>query len=276
MLIGLGGSMLFDSLEIGLKEDCPYGDITTELLGISGEGHFRFISRVDGVVSGTERLCEYFIAKKLTVGTYLSAGAKMKKGDVIIEAAGDIKTLFALWRICQTYLTVLCAIAAETEKVVAAARKHNPDIQIVVSTRKSHLGMRIDEMQAVMDGGAIYHRNSLSDTLMVTQNHLRILGEFSTKPYSMQHKIEFEPSNVEEAFRYADKVDVMLLDHFTPPELKEITAKLRQLNPQLQIGVAGGITLADIGDFAGLVDIIVLSSVLYATPLDITCRITRD
>lgn len=274
MLTGVG-PLLFDSLETGLREDCPYGDITTELLNIAGEGQFQFISRVDAVVSGTLRLKEYFAGKNLTVTDCRLPGEKIANGDVIISASGDLKTLFKLWRVCQTYLTILCAITTETSKLVQTAQAVNSDIQIVVATRKSHLGMRVDEMQAILDGGAIYHRNSLSDTILITQNHLRILGQLPATLYSMQHKIEFEPASVEEAYRYAASVDVMLLDHFAAAELAEIVQKLKTLNPRLKVGVAGGITLATAKEFARHVDILVLSSVLYAAPLDITCKITK-
>ena len=67
----------------------------------------------------------------------------------------------------------------------------------------------------------------------------------------------------------------MLLDHFDPAELAVVARKLRELNPRLVVGVAGGITLATVKGYAPLVDIIVLSAVLYAPPLDITCKITR-
>lgn len=274
MFVG-NGVMLIDSLEAGFKEDCPYGDITTELLGICGQGRFRYITRVDGVVSGTYRLQEFFAAKKLEVVSYLTPGTRMSKGDVLIEAKGDIKTLFKLWRICQTYLTVLGAIATQTAKLVEAARAENPEIEIVVATRKAHLGMRADEMEAVLDGGAIFHRNSLSDTILITQNHLRVLGRLPEKLYSLQHKLEFEPSTEEEAYQYARAVDIILLDHFEPPVLGRIAAKIRTLNPAVKIGVAGGITLDTVRQYAGFVDIIVLSSVLYAAPLDITCRIEK-
>jgi len=274
MLIGTD-PLLFDSLETGLMEDCPYGDITTEMLNISGEGRFGFISRVDAVVSGTLRLKEFFEAKKLVVNEYRLPGEQIVKGDVIIGATGDIKMLFKLWRICQTYLTVLCAITTETNKLVKVAQTENSNIQIVVATRKTHLGMRADEMQAILDGGAICHRNSLSDTILISQNHMRILGQLPEKLYSMQHKIEFEPASVEEAYQYASRVDVMLLDHFEASALEEIVRKLKALNPQIKVGVAGGITLATAKEFARYVDIIVLSSVLYASPLDITCKITQ-
>ncbi|HWQ61081.1 MAG TPA: quinolinate phosphoribosyl transferase [Negativicutes bacterium] len=274
MLIGTE-TMLIDSLAAGLREDCPYGDITTELLSVEGPGTFSFISRVDAVVSGTPRLGEFFAAKNVAVASSRRPGERIQKGDTIIEAAGDIKTLFKLWRISQTYLTVLCAIATQTDKIVRAAREENGGVEIVVASRKAHLGMRSDEMQAVLDGGALYHRNSLSDTILITQNHLRVLGALPDKLYSFHHKIEFEPSSPEEAFRYAGSVDVMLLDHFAPEELGAIARKLRVLNPRLLVGVAGGITLANVKSFAPHVDIIVLSSVLYAPPLDITCKITR-
>jgi nicotinate-nucleotide pyrophosphorylase (carboxylating)/molybdenum transport protein len=266
---------LFDCLAAGLTEDCPYGDITTELLAIGGQGRFQFISRVDAVVSGTPRLAEFFAAHKLAVVSSHRSGEKIHKGDVIIEASGDITTLFKLWRICQTYLTVMCAIATQTDKIVRAARDVNDKLEIVVASRKAHLGMRADEIQAVLDGGAVYHRNSLSDTILITQNHMRALGALPDTLHSFHHKIEFEPSSAEEAYRYAGVVDVMLLDHFAPDELAVVAGKLRALNPRLVVGVAGGITLATVKDYAPLVDIVVLSAVLYAPPLDITCRIAR-
>jgi nicotinate-nucleotide pyrophosphorylase (carboxylating)/molybdenum transport protein len=274
MLIGMG-PLLFDSLENGLTEDCPYGDITTELLGIAGEGRFQFITREDAWVAGTLRLRDFFEKKRLVVTEHRQPGEHITKGDIIISATGELKTLFKLWRICQTYLTVLCAITTQTRKLVRAAREENSDIQIVVATRKAHLGMRADEMDAVLAGGAIYHRNSLSDTILITQNHLGVLGALPEKLYSFQHKIELEPTTAEEAYRYAKIVDVMLLDHFAPEELQAIAGKLRHINPRMLVGVAGGITLANVKDYAKLVDIIVLSSVLYAPPLDITCKITR-
>jgi nicotinate-nucleotide pyrophosphorylase (carboxylating)/molybdenum transport protein len=269
------GALLWDALAVGLKEDCPYGDITTELLAIHGQGRFRFITRVDAVVSGTYRLKKFFEAKKLKVISWIRPGAGAKQGDVLIEAEGDLTTLFTLWRICQTYLTVVCAIATKTQAMVAAAREVNPFIRIVVACRKAHPGMRLDEIEAVQDGGALYHRNSLSDTILITQNHMRVLGCLPDKLDSMQHKIEFEASTIEQAYQYAKAVEIMLLDHFEPDRLCEIVSKLRGMNPDLQIGVAGGITLDTVKSFAGHVDSIVLSSVLYAEPLDIICRIEK-
>lgn len=262
-------------LELGLQEDCPYADITTELLGIEGQGRLRFITREEAVVTSTFRLKSFFEAQKLEVIFCQKSGDIIKEGDTIIEATGDLKILFKMWRISQTYLTTLCAIASETRKIVNAAREANPEIEIVVACRKAHLGMRQEEIEAVEDGGGLYHRNSLSDTVLITQNHLRVLGQLPTDIKSFHHKIEIEPRNEEEAYQCASFCDVILLDHFEPEVLQCVVQKLKGLNSRLKVGVAGGIEGPRVKEFAKFVDIIVLSSVLYASPLDFTCKIER-
>ncbi len=262
-------------LERGLQEDCPYADITTELLGIQGQGRLKFITREEAVVSGILRLKEFFEAQKLVVLFWQKSRALLKPGDTIIEVIGDLKVLFKMWRISQTYLTALCAIATETRKIVAKAREVNPEIEIVVACRKAHLGMRQEEIEAVEDGGGLYHRNSLSDTVLITQNHLQVLGKLPTEVKSFHHKIEIEPRNEEEAYQCASFADVILLDHFEPESLQIVVQKLKHLNSRLKVGVAGGIQASRVQEFAKFVDIIVLSSVLYAAPLDFTCKIER-
>lgn len=262
-------------LETGLQEDCPYADITTELLGIKGQGRLQFITREEAIVSGTYRLKEFFEEQKLHVSFYQEKGALIKQGDMLLEAMGDVTTLFKMWRISQTYLTTLCAIATLTKTFVTAAKQENPEIEIVVACRKAHLGMRIEEIEAIEDGGALYHRNSLSDTVLITQNHLNALGDLPVAVKSFHHKIEMEPRNEEEAYQCASFCDVILLDHFKADALPPIVKKLKELNSQVKVGVAGGIQGANIKEFAKAVDLIVLSSVLYAPPLDFTCKIER-
>lgn len=267
--------MQIQPLQLGLLEDCPYADITTELLGIEGQGRLRFITREKAVVTATLRLRHFFESQQLEVLFCQNPRKLIQAGDTIIEATGDLKTLFKMWRICQTYLTALCAISTATRQIVLSAQEVNPKIEIVVACRKAHLGMRQEEIEAVEDGGGLYHRNSLSDTVLITQNHLRVLGKLPTAISSFHHKIEIEPQNETEAYQCASFADVILLDHFEPSSLESIVKKLKDLNSRLKVGVAGGIKASQIQEFAPFVDLIVLSSVLYAAPLDFTCKIER-
>ena len=75
-------------------------------------------------------------------------------------------------------------------------------------------------------------------------------------------KIEIEPRTKEEVFEYAPIADVLLLDHYTPEELKEVAPKLRRLNPKLELAV-GGIEFKDIPKYAEAVDFIVTTAPYY-------------
>ncbi|NJE85863.1 nicotinate-nucleotide pyrophosphorylase [Thermococcus sp. CX2] len=264
---------MFDPFELYLHEDCPYFDETTELLGIRGDGELRIISREAGIAACTEDLAKFYERKGLRVVEYVQSGKEFKAGDLLFRAEGDLRELFRLWRVSQTFLSITCAVATKTRKLLGLAREVNPRV-IVATTRKAHPGMRYFELKAVRAGGGEIHRNSLSDSVLITQNHLRVVRELEN--LKSLRKIEIEPGNVEEALRYAKLADVLLLDHFSPEELERLVPRLRELNPSLEIAVAGNITEENIKDYARLADIIVTSEPYYAKPLDLTTRIEKS
>lgn len=257
--------------ELYLDEDCPYFDETTELFGVKGAGVMRIISREGGVPACTEELSCFLSSLGLNVES-LPSGGEFEPGSTVLRAKGDLRTLFRVWRVSQTFLSITCAIATETKRLVELARKANPNV-IVATTRKTHPGMRYFEIKAVRAGGGEVHRNSLSDSILVTQNHLRVarrLGKLKAL-----RKVELEPRTAEEAVEYAKAVDVLLLDHFSLEELRELVPTLRKLNPSLEIAVAGDINVRNIAEYAEIADVIVTSAPYYARPLDLTTRIDR-
>ncbi|WP_297501476.1 hypothetical protein [Thermococcus sp.] len=258
-------------LELYFDEDCPYFDETTELLKIRGAGNMKIISRESGIVACTEELSDFLLKEGLKV-RFLPSGSHFKAGDTILAAEGELRTLFRAWRVSQTFLSITCAIATETERLVKLARRANPTA-VIATTRKPHPGMRYFELKAVRIGGGEVHRNSLSDSILITQNHLRVVGEL--KNLRALKKIELEPRNIEEAVEYAKKANLLLLDHFPLSELRELVPRLRELNPSLEIAVAGNITAENIGEYAKTADVIITSAPYYARPLDLTTRIER-
>ena len=261
---------MIDLFELYLHEDCPYEDETTELLGIDGRAKLRIITRVDGISACTEDLAEFYKRKGVDVLSFVGSGRSFSAGDVIFEAEGDARILFKLWRISQTFLSITCAIATATSKLVQLARSVNPNV-IIATTRKTHPGFRKFELKAVIAGGGHIHRNSLSDSILITPNHLRFVSDL--KDLRSLRKIEIEPRDVEEALKFAKIADVLLLDHYTLEELGEIVPRLKSINPKLEIAVAGNINENNIKEFAKFADIIVTSSPYYAKPLDLTTKI---
>lgn len=262
---------MIDLFDLYLSEDCPYGDETTEFLGIEGNGRLRIKSREHGVAACMDDLAAFYRKNGLEVVSMVKNGAEFNPNDVIFEAQGDLPTIFKLWRISQTFLSIVCAIASKTRFAVELARKSNPEIMIATS-RKTHPGFRKYELKAVKIGGGDHHRNSLSDSILVTQNHLDVM-EKQVKLRAMR-KIEVEPRTREEALESAPVVDVLLLDHYTPEELGELVPKLRALNPHIEIAV-GGIEINMISEYAKHVDFIVTTAPYYAKPLDLTAKIRR-
>ncbi|AKB73491.1 Molybdenum transport system protein ModD [Methanosarcina lacustris Z-7289] len=262
---------MIDLFDLYFYEDCPYQDESAELLRLEGKGTLRIRTREAGVCACAEDLAEYYEKKGLKVLKYLRDGEKFEPQDSIFEAKGDLKTLFKLWRVSQTFLTIMCAIAGKTSSFVSAARKANPDL-IIATSRKTHPGSRMFELKAVRAGGGDIHRNSLSDSIQLSQNHLEVAGELGE--LRAMKKIEIEPRSREEAFKYAEMSDIMLLDHLSPEELRELVPELKKLNPKLELAV-GGIKAINIPEYAPLVDIIVISAPYYANPLDFTTKIER-
>lgn len=262
---------MIDLFDLYFYEDCPYQDESAELLKLEGRGKMRIVSREDGICACAGELAEYYERKGLKNLNCLRDGQTFKPGDAIFEAEGDLKLLFKLWRVSQTFLSLMCAIATKTDSMVSAGQKANPDL-IIATSRKTHPGSRMFELKAVRAGGGDIHRNSLSDSIQLSQNHLEVAGNLE-KLRAMK-KIEIEPRSKEEAFKYAEVADIMLLDHLSPGELRKLGPELKKLNPKLELAV-GGIDAKRIPEYAPLVDIIVISAPYYANPLDFTTKIER-
>jgi nicotinate-nucleotide pyrophosphorylase (carboxylating) len=262
---------MIDLFELYFYEDCPYQDESAELLKLEGRGKMRIISRESGICACAGDLADYYERKGLKIRNYLRDGKAFEPGDSVLEAEGDIKLLFRFWRVSQTFLTIMCAIATETASMVSEGRKANPDL-VIATSRKTHPGSRVFELKAVRAGGGDIHRNSLSDSIQISQNHLEVAGELG-KLRAMK-KIEIEPRTRDEAFKYVGMSDIMLLDHLSPKELRELGPELKKLNPKLELAV-GGIKASMIPEYAPFVDIIVISAPYYVNPLDFTTNIER-
>ncbi|NLC51767.1 MAG: ModD protein, partial [Firmicutes bacterium] len=165
-----------ETLERWLKEDIPYLDLTTFVLGIGNqEGEMQIYSRENAVICGTEevkRLCDL---KGAEVIGYIPSGGKVSANEVIITIKGKASTLHMLWKTCQNILEYASAIATRTDKLVRKARKYNEQITIV-STRKVFPGTKELSIKAVLCGGGYPLRLGLSETVLIFQQHRNFLS----------------------------------------------------------------------------------------------------
>jgi nicotinate-nucleotide pyrophosphorylase (carboxylating) len=154
-----------------LAEDLlPMGDVTGALIPIDVLVRADIVSREEGVLAG--RLCatETFaqVDPAVVVTWSLDDGEELEAGAHIATVEGSLPSLLSAERTALNFLCHLSGVASITRRFVRAAAGHAR----IRDTRKTTPGIRALEKAAVRAGGGVNHRGSLSDGILVKDNHL--------------------------------------------------------------------------------------------------------
>ena len=271
-------------VEYWLLEDVQVGDLTTSLLGIRGPGAARVVTRERIVVSCCEEAARVYETVGARIGKCAGTGSRLDPGSTVLEAVGDVSALHKAWRTAQEIIAFCSGISTKAERLVEKARRENPRV-VVVSTRKTYPGLRLLMVKAASAGGVLPHRSGLSDSILVFDNHVGLLGgpeELASRVAELKaavptRKLAVEASGLEEALLYARSgADVVQLDHVGPGEVKEFVWEIRRASPSVLVAVAGGIDEDNIAEYAASgVDMVVTSAPYHARPADLTTIIKR-
>ena len=229
-----------------LHEDMPLGDITTDNLIPEGhKSHAKFISKDDGIVSGLEVCKRVFeiIGGEFNIKFNYKDGDRVKKYDVIAEIDGDTKTILKGERVALNLMQRMSGIATETAKYVERVVGDTK----ILDTRKTMPNLRYLDKLAVKHGGGTNHRFSLSDMVMLKDNHIDAAGSITkavelVKPKIKEGiKIEVETETLEQ-FKEAlnTECDIIMLDNMTTDLMAECV-KLN--NHKKQLEASGNMTL---------------------------------
>ncbi len=275
-----------ETIEDFIKEDIPYIDLTTLILGISNEkGEVIFTARGNAVVSGTEEVIRIF--KKLGVENIdvLPSGTQVKPGDIIVKAQGYAEALHMGWKVSMNILEYCSGIATRTRYLVDKAKNINPKIEIV-TTRKIFPGTKELSINAILAGGAYPHRLGLSETILIFKQHLNFIGGVDglinnidhIKTKACEKKIIVEVEDLETAMKLCKAgVHGLQFDKINPIELKSIVKTIRGINPEITLIATGGVNERNIEDYARTgVDSISTTSVYFGSPVDIGVTIKKQ
>ena len=268
-----------------IKEDVPYIDLTTLVLGIGGqEGIIQFFSREDAVLCGTEEVIKIFNKLNIDLIKTYPSGTLLKKNEIFLEGKGNAEDLHTAWKVSQNILDYSSGIATKTKKLVDKVSKINPNLHII-TTRKVIPGTKELTIKAVISGGGFPHRLGLSETILIFKQHLSFLGGTSelikilesVKSKVCEKKIIAEVENIDQAIKLCKSgIDGLQFDKIPYDELKKYVDILKNINPSIVILAAGGINESNIEEYAKTgVNAIVTTSVYYAKAIDIGCKITQ-
>ncbi len=244
-------------IENAFLEDAPFGDPATELVALTkGEIKGVLIAKEEGIICGMPLVHAFFsfLDPHTKVNMHVQDGKKINNHEKLCDILCSSYAMLRTERIILNLLSYLSGIASETSKFAEIVEPYGVKL---LDTRKILPHYRTLVKYAVRCGGGCNHRNSLSDLIMLKDNHIKAGGGISSvlKQWkkSNQHpmlKLEIEVSNLEEAMEaLAYKPDIIMLDNFSLEEAMEAILKLKN---KVVIEISGGITIENIEQYAKL------------------------
>jgi len=274
-------------LTLALQEDCPSGDCTVRaLFTTTSPAHASLYAKESGVFFGcelTKRLVAHCTPTP-AVDFSVTDGAAINAGDALLTLTGTHSSLLQIERPLLNFLQRLCGIATQTRRFIRAL--NNPHIALC-DTRKTTPGFRLLEKEAVRAGGGTNHRTSLSDMILVKENHLQVLkntqqlatladriGQAKAANPTLKAELEIETLAQLQDLPLGC-FDYLLFDNMPLAPLQEASRLARQQAPHAQLEVSGAVTLATIGSYATLdIDRISVGALTHSVPaLDLSLLI---
>ena len=275
-----------EKLKSFLKEDLGHGDVTSDLLVMDGTVvEAEIVAKESGVLAGLEEIKPLLEEFGLKTEKLKEDGDRLKKGEAILRVIGDAKTILALERTVLNFLCRMSGIATLTAKLVEMVRKAGFKT-IIACTRKTAPGLEYFDKKAVRIGGGDTHRLHLDDMILVKDNHIKVVGSVSEAIKRAKEKASFSKKIEVEAFNLAEALeatragaDIIMLDNFTPAQIKETLLQLEKegLRSKVLVEASGGINEDNVVEFASTgVDILSIGMLTHsAKALDLSLEVRK-
>ncbi|WP_456418760.1 carboxylating nicotinate-nucleotide diphosphorylase [Methanocaldococcus infernus] len=253
-------------LNEALKQDIGFMDITTELLD-DKEIKAYIVAKEPCILCGINFIKEFFEQHNVK-GKVIKPEGSFCEGKVL-ELYGSSKTILTLERTALNLLMHLSGVATKTYKLIKKVREVNKKVRIA-GTRKTLPLLSPLQKYAILLAGGDPHRFRLDDSILIKDNHIDILGLREAirraKRFSFTKKIEVEVRNFEELrMALEEKVDIVMLDNFSPEEIEEALKIVKSYSYRPIIEVSGEINEDNILEYAKYdIDVISLGSLTHS------------
>ena len=223
------GTYEFDVIiDAALREDMPEGDITSEsIIPADARSEAIFLAKEDGILAGLAVARRVFgkIDASVEFVEKFQDGAVFRKSDILVGVEGPTIALLKGERTALNFVQRLSGIATATRRFVDAVAGTKAKI---LDTRKTTPGLRLLEKYAVKTGGGTNHRLSLSDMVLIKDNHLRYVGSVAEAVRRARAairpgvRIEVEAADISQVRdALAAGADMIMLDNMTLEMMSE-------------------------------------------------------
>lgn len=260
-----------------LLEDAPWGDATVDAVVPTGaQARGVLNAREAGILAGTRvvdavwRQLSGHNNSGVNVEWHVDEGEAFAADTVLAVITGDAASILTGERVALNFAQHLSAIATQTRRYVDAVAGTKARI---VDTRKTTPLLRSLERDAVCTGGGHNHRNSLSDAVMIKDNHLALLtneGMDVTAALNLVRERISHTTHLEVEVDRLDQLpavlaahpDTIMLDNFS---LDDMRAGVDQINGQAIVEASGGVNLSTVRAIAETgVDVISVGALTHS------------
>ncbi len=272
-----------DVVRRALDEDLggPDGvDVTSSAtipLGQRSTAHV--VARADGVVAGLEvfEVVWAEVARRLGVAPVevrllVADGERVRRGDVLVEAAGATQVLLVGER---TALNLVCRMSGVATHTRQWADALSGTGATVLDTRKTTPGLRALEKYAVRCGGGTNKRMGLYDVAMVKDNHKLAAGSVRAAYDAVRSRypdveVQVEVTTTAEAVEAIDAgARFLLCDNMSVPLLRSTVEAVRAATAdRVELEGTGGLTLEHAREYGETgVDYLSVGALTHSSPV---------
>ncbi|HKC28691.1 MAG TPA: carboxylating nicotinate-nucleotide diphosphorylase [Jatrophihabitans sp.] len=266
-------AVVLDAVRRALAEDLgPAGDVTTAAtVPADVVATARVISRQAGVVAGLP-VAAATLAEvgegRITLDFATTDGARVSAGEVLATVRGPLAAILTAERTALNFLGHLSGVASLTRRWVDAVDGTGARIR---DTRKTMPGLRALEKYAVVCGGGVNHRMSLSDAALVKDNHVVAAGGVVPAFERVRAAwpglpIEIEVDTLAQAREVIDAgADLVLLDNMSVDDMR---AAVEYSAGRAKLEASGGLTLDTARQVAQTgVDYLAVGALTHSAPV---------
>jgi len=232
-----------------LTEDMGGGDLTAKLVPADRAAQARLLTRVDGVLCGTEWFNRTFeeLDPDIEIFWHHEDGDDIVAGSSLCELEGNARAMLSAERTAINFVQLLSGVATRTRQFVRAVEGTRARI---VDTRKTLPGLRIAQKYAVATGGGTNHRIGLYDGILVKENHIHAAGGLKEAIRQALHDVDpgmMLQVEVETLDQLREALDagakLVLLDNFDLAKMREA---VKIAGDRAELEASGGVNLQNV------------------------------
>ncbi len=202
-------------------------------------------------------------------------GDRVEAGRVLGRVTGPLASVLTAERTALNFLGHLSGVATLTRRFVDAAGSTTR----IRDTRKTMPGLRALEKAAVRAGGGFNHRASLSDGVLLKDNHLAGISIEAAIAEAKRRwpglACEVECDTLDQVKRaVAAGADLVLVDNM---DAASVGAAVQLAGGRVPVEVSGGVTLDKVAGYAAAgADLIAVGALTHSAPvLDMALDLER-